>query len=79
MRIEIFFIQKNYFPVMVVHLHPLTLRLHGHVYNTFTLKNIIDYSLGIKEFPERFLQIKGRTGDSYVSDILRSRIIYKSE
>lgn len=48
------------------------------VYNTFTLKNIIDYSLGIKEFPERFLQIKSRTGDSYVSDILRSRIIYKS-
>ena len=46
------------------------------VYNTFTLKNIIDYSLSNKEFPERFLQVKSRNGKRYVSDILRSRIIY---
>ena len=47
------------------------------VYNTFTIKNIIDYSINDVEFQERLMNIKGRDNNDYISDILRTRIIYE--
>jgi len=48
------------------------------VYNTFTIKNIIDYSLNDISIKDRFIEVVSRTGQKYVSDLVRSRMIFRS-
>lgn len=46
------------------------------VYNTFTIKHIMDYTFNDNMLDKRLIDVKIK-GVSYISDILRSRIIYK--
>lgn len=48
------------------------------VYNTFTIKNIIDYSLNDISIEDRFIEVVARSGQKYVSDLVRSRMIFRS-
>lgn len=48
------------------------------VYNTFTIKNIIDYSLDNIILPNRFVEVESRSGKKYISDSVRSRMIFRN-
>lgn len=48
------------------------------VYNTFTIKNIIDYSLNDISIEDRFIEVEARNGQKYISDLVRSRMIFRS-
>ena len=48
------------------------------VYNTFTIKNIIDYSLNGISIRDRFLEVEARSGRKYVTDLVRSRMIFRN-
>ena len=48
------------------------------VYNTFTMKNIIDYSLNNTSIEDRFVEVEARSGKKYISDLVRSRMIFRN-
>ena len=48
------------------------------VYNTFTMRNIIDYSFNGIELHDRFVEVESRKGKKYTADLVRSRMIFRN-
>ena len=46
------------------------------VYNTFTLKHIVEYTFGERDFSNRFVECK--TNEKYIADLIRNAIYYKN-